>query len=744
MKLKFYAALFAVLWTVPSFSAEITYLGMADENVLCLELTDGKAVHNHSGYGRIEDALLNQNELKKTSSYAISGGIYGAGKAPLSVGIKFKGTEFVKAGDWKFLPRYTYWIYLKLPEKFEEGAKYKVSIASASTGGEELSKEFEFNSSTLRSESIHCSQFGFLPDSPKSAFLSCWAGTLGPLDMAKTAKKGFRVIDEKGGTAFEGEIKLRSSKNEGKDDAYKSNYQGCDLYEMDFSGLKKPGRYKISVPGLGSSFPFEIGADVYSEPYKVTTRGLYYQRCGCELDAAHAGKEWARPICHHPKDGVEETDLPLTSCQMGGGSANQFQELPKHLTGKKLQFFGGWHDAGDFDRRAGHLFPAVMLLDVYEIFPDSFKDGDLNIPESGNGIPDIVDEALWCIDFFKSGQREDGAVRGGIESEDHPPHNCTSWTDPLHLYAYGVDAQTSYNYAWASAKSAKIISKMKGQQERAASYMKSAESAWNWALKNDGGKFHDEKNAAAAELLAASGKEEYARAFAETSIWTGNPDSVPEQYGKFDQRKGAFSYLFDTAPDKRDEKLMDSARKSLIKLADERLDVAEKRGFRFASSYWRPMNWGLGACPDVWDIVRAFAITREKKYADAIERSSAFTLGGNPLNIVWVSGLGENRVSQILHTDSWYMQEKNGLKDPVPGLVPSGPVKFRDESKGIHGFTQKSFSPPMKNWPPLEQYAGNRYDPAMNEHTPVSIGMAALAYDFLYGYGKACGKKSSH
>jgi hypothetical protein len=77
-------------------------------------------------------------------------------------------------------------------------------------------------------------------------------------------------------------------------------------------------------------------------------------------------------------------------------------------------------DAGDWDRRVQHLKSGLLLLELAELFPDYFGSLSLNIPESGNGLPDVVNEALWNIDFFRRLQTAAGGIRGGIESSEHP------------------------------------------------------------------------------------------------------------------------------------------------------------------------------------------------------------------------------------------------------------------------------------------------------------------------------------
>jgi endoglucanase len=621
-----------------------------------------------------------------------------------------------------------------------EGGHYVLEISPKVSGKGRLSHRFTMNSRVLRSESIHLSQVGFIPGSPKRGFLSCWAGTMKGLDFSTFVNKTFTICVPGKKDVFKGKVNLRRKAGQKGDDAYGTNYQNADVYEMDFSTLTTPGEYVLSVSELGCSFPFRISNSAFAKPYQVTTRGLYYQRCGCALMRIHAGTLWARKRCHHPTDGkpVQETTLSLSECGMGmaGGNINQFAELPKRTTGKTLNYWGGWHDAGDWDRRALHLDNAAQLLDVFCLFPALLKDGDLKIPESGNGVADIVDEALWCVDFFMRGQTAAGGVRGGIESEGHPAFNTCSWKDPLHLYAYAEDAQSSYRFAWCACKAARAL-QLSGRTQIAKKYMLAAEKAFAWAGDNGGKELRDLRNAAAAELFALTQKDNYHQTYKETSVWSRNPKASVQEHKKHDQSSGSFSYARYVPVGKADPVLQASVRRAVIAQGNEWCDSSDKRAFRFAAHMWRPLNWGLATSPSVSPLIKAYAVTRDKKYADAVAETCAMTLGGNPLNLVWVTGLGKKRVTELLHIDSWRQSDPQDVHDVVPGLVPSGPVRFKNWSRGIHGFSQKSFFPSIEQWPPLEQYAGNRYDPGQNEHTPNSIAPAAQAYAFMYAYGLA-------
>lgn len=725
--------------TVGLMATEIVHVGLVDETLLHVEIVDGDPKQGIDGkFGTVENVGFNASSAMAASSYTLLSkdhADYSAAQHPKTVYRKSVGKEFVQTGGWAWQWSLSHNIYLRLPKKLKAGASYSLSTGSAF--GKALTITFTMDDKSLRSMGIHLSEIGFIPRSPKRGFLSHWAGTGGGINYSALSGKDFIVYTSKGKEAARGKIALRRKAKDKGDDAYGSNFQSADVYEMDFSSLEKEGDYVLCVPSIGCSEEFVINKSSYARAYKIALKGLYYQRCGCEQPAKYAGETWKRARCHHPKDGKEVivSNFPLSDADMGFGKLSAFKELPKQATKEKLpDYWGGWHDAGDYDRRIQHVRNAAQLLDVYAIFPKHFKDGDVNIPESGNGVPDIIDEALWCIDFFIRGMTDEGGVRGGIESEDHPGFQDSSWNDKLHLYAYKEDALSSYTLAWGAAKAARMLI-LAGKKKQSKKYKDAAEKAYAWAKKQDQTKLRDYQNKAAAELYALTGDDVYQQDFKKTCVFIKDPNAPTTVHNKHDQRAGALTYALTQSVKGIDTQLQGVLRKAVLRAGDGGIHEANKRTFYYAGNLYRPLNWGLGASPDVMHLIDAYALSKDKKYADAVMSSASFTLGGNPCNLVFMSGLGKRRVTQMLALDSWRQIEGTDVHDCVPGLVPSGPIKFKSHSKGLHGFTQKSFFPDIKNWPPLESYAGNRFDPGQNEHTPNSMGPAIQAYAFIDAFG---------
>jgi hypothetical protein len=196
---------------------------------------------------------------------------------------------------------------------------------------------------------------------------------------------------------------------------------GEDVYEIDLAGLRAEGDFFIRVPGVGRSWPFRHAADAYGEAFYTACRGLFHQRCGIALDAARTA--WTRPVCH--TDEVYEcAHVPWAAgadlrrpknyevFDVIGGSMERSRATPAVV--------GGWHDAADWDRGICHLAAVFDLLNAFELRPRVFRDGQLNLPESGNGVPDVLDEVRFGLEVWRRSQTADGGVSGAVETWTHP------------------------------------------------------------------------------------------------------------------------------------------------------------------------------------------------------------------------------------------------------------------------------------------------------------------------------------
>lgn len=160
---------------------------------------------------------------------------------------------------------------------------------------------------------------------------------------------------------------------------------GCEVYRLDFSGVSEPGIYHLESEEGDSSASFKVEPHVYRTLKNALLKAFYFQRCGSSLQEKHAGI-YKRGACHLDRSKFLEN-----------------KNLSKDLC-------GGWHDAGDFGKYSSAASVTLgHLLYAFELFPEAFME-EINIPESGNGIPDILNECRYELDFLCKMQGEDGGV----------------------------------------------------------------------------------------------------------------------------------------------------------------------------------------------------------------------------------------------------------------------------------------------------------------------------------------------
>ena len=240
---------------------------------------------------------------------------------------------------------------------------------------------------------------------------------------------------------------------------------GDRAWHFDFSALTTPGDYMIRDTQKDVLSPaFKIAADVYAPILRAAMRYFYYQRANTEKTAAFAGAGWADPISHVGP--LQDRNARLYSAP---GDATTERDLT-----------GGWYDAGDYNRYTSwHASYIINLLHAYTENPGIWTDS-YNIPESGNGIPDIVDEIKFGLDWLVKMQNADGSMLSILNvSHASPPSAATGQS----LYGSPNTSCTSIS-AGAFALGAKVFAAQGGFSTFAADLLVRAEKAWTWAQAN--------------------------------------------------------------------------------------------------------------------------------------------------------------------------------------------------------------------------------------------------------------------
>jgi endoglucanase len=689
---------------------------------------DGKTIR---AMDRVVGERVEPSRLSEAEGFRVSSPddpAYAAPTAPSAVHRKSKPTALARTAPWTFDSPVEHTVYLRLPQPLTPGRAYNVALPAGLP-----EQRFAYEPTRMRSEAVHVSHLGFRPDDPaKVGFLSCWMGDGGGLKYPEAL--AFQVLDEATGESrFDGVLRLSKAADAADENAYKVNHNKTDVWEADFSAVTTPGTYRLHIQGLGCSYPFAIGDDVWRKAFTVAARGFYHQRSGIPLGPPYT--DFARPRSFHPDDGVQVYASTAGLMDTGNGLNSEDSNFGNLVKGRTDEIvpnaWGGYMDAGDWDRRIQHLSASRLLLELAEMAPDYFAALPLNLPESGNALPDIVDEALFGLDCYRRMQTPEGGIRGGIESSEHPRHGEASWQESLTIMAYAPCVWSSYEYAGVAARAAWVLQPL--DAALAAAYRDSALRAMEWAERelpnradrNDPHQVRDARNLAAAELYRLTGDERWNRLFLDTTIFT-DPQADLFIWQQQEQRHAPWVYAETDEPGV-DATIQRNCRAAILKEADNRAASVGRTGFRWAQYEWRPTGTSSLTAPDAVSMVRAHRLTGDPKYLRAVVLACQTGAGANPVNLCYTTGLGHDSPRHPLHIDSQITGQP-----PPPGLTvfgPSNPAQMGQD--WALDFIDQTCYPPSREWPFIEAYFDVFWYPIVCEFT-IHTPMADNA--FTWGY----------
>ena len=244
------------------------------------------------------------------------------------------------------------------------------------------------------SPQILVDQFGYRPRDPKIAVIRA-DGNSHPKNTKST--NIFNVINVSTGESV-------YSNNATPWNQGKIHSQSGDIaWWFDFSSVSKPGRYIVSSQSGEKSFPFEIAEDVYRNILVAATRMYFYQRSGFAKRLPYADARW-------------QDDAAFLGPQQDT-EARFIDDKENPALARDMR--GGWFDAGDTNKYVTFAEdPVHQLLHAYSQNPDVWTD-NFNIPESGNGIPDLIDELRFELDWLQRMQDSDGGAFIKLGTTDH-------------------------------------------------------------------------------------------------------------------------------------------------------------------------------------------------------------------------------------------------------------------------------------------------------------------------------------
>ncbi len=653
--------------------------------------------------------------------------------------------------------RLLYNVFLVLDEPLALGKTARISLP----GGEIV--DFAYDPA-VPSPLFKVNQVGYSIDAAKRyAYLGGWLGPLGPWPAPHDAS--FELVD-----AVSGKVALTGPVAPRRDDPLREGTPFCgeETCEMDITAAPA-GRYFLRIAGIGRSLDFDIGRDGLGTAFALHMKGLYQQRCGIEKSPELT--RWPDKACHlHVKRGINPpgqweygdrfTDADGKPFKTGHFAVNS--AMMDSYT-EELSLPGGWHDAADYDRRPMHLRIVGDLATVYLLRPENFADSQLAVPERGNGIPDILDEAVWGLRHLIAGQQADGGVGTWIEGTRHPgdgDHAMPS-EDPVRYCLSRATRQSTVEYAGYAALLARALRRAGGDRAEAmaAKFQKSAERAWDYymtaapakhiPMKAMAGKeivdvFYDENEnppnpeavaKAAVNLYALTDDARYAKAL------DGIVETFPARINKSGYGMSALVLAEFGFPEVRGEAFAQLAkywRERVIKEADLQLKrLEEAYPYRLpwfgADEGWvHTMSWGnVHPLRQALKFIAAHALTGEKKYLDAAHLANDFHNGCNPNGSTWTAGLGTVYPVSYLSLVSLV----DGIGEYVAGITP-----YRN-TFGLAGRAKEwvwnNDTDEIKKYPFLRRWANlENQTVAASEFTVwETMGPAAATTGYLMGPG---------
>jgi endoglucanase len=500
---------------------------------------------------------------------------------------------------------------------------------------------------------VRVNQLGYLPDLPKRATVRSDA----------TAPVEWELRNEAGARVASGKTSVF-----GYDAA-----SGERVHVVDFSSFRTPGKRYVLRVRDGASHPFDIAPDLYRRAKYDALAYFYQNRSGIAITMPYAGGEaWTRPAGH-------ESDASVP-CAPGSGCSYS------------LDVRGGWYDAGDHGKYVVNGGIAVWtLLNLYERTQGTaladFGDGKLLVPERGNGVPDLLDEARWEIEFLLRMQVPDGAPRAGMVH--HKIHD-KEWTalgtapheDKIERLLYPPSTAATLNLAAVAAQAARVFHSF--DPAFAARCLLSAEKAWSAAQANPqvyapaspsvGGGPYDDTNVgdefywAASELFVTTGKKVYQEYLQRSLSYASVKGPMSWQST---EALGTISLAL--VPNHLPPSQVAAMRKTLQVAADDIVATMSKQGYGVPLRPG-PYVWGSNSlvANDMLLVALAYDFTRDERYLGAVAEGVDYLFGRNPLDRSYVTGYGARPVENPHHR-FWAHQANPKYPRPPAGALAGGP-----------------------------------------------------------------------
>lgn len=457
---------------------------------------------------------------------------------------------------------------------------------------------------------VNINQVGYEPNDEKVATVS-----------DKNAES-FEVVDTSTGeTVYTGELG-----DVAYDVASSSSYK-----HADFSSVTEAGTYKIVLDTGEESFEFEINDSVYDSLYSDVILMLYNQRCGTELDSSISG-DYAHAACHTGEAVIYGTDTTI-------------------------DVSGGWHDAGDYGRYV--VSGAKTVQDLLLTYEDAGETSDnVGIPESGNGIPDILDEVKYELDWMlKMQDSSSGGVYHKVTCEVFP-ETVMPEEETDQLIVFPISNTATGDFAAVMAKASVIFEEY--DPDYAGTCLEAAMKAYEYLIehKSDAG-FSNPENVETGEYPDSNCNDEILWAAVELYAATGDSsykddaDELIEGDEKVNYGLGwadvGYYALYDYI---KYDGGTDAAKDIILSEAESIADTVSGSGYGVSLVSSFPWGSNMTVANNGLILLMANSIESNEDYITYAQYQRDYLLGRNSVSYCYVTGYGTRSPLDTHHRPS--------------------------------------------------------------------------------------------
>jgi endoglucanase len=429
---------------------------------------------------------------------------------------------------------------------------------------------------------------------------------------------------------------------------------------IDFSEIQTEGKYQAYINDEPIGHPITIADNALEDAAKAALKFFYFQRASTELTEEFAG-EYARAAGH-----------PDTAVKYHSSTGKTDTEAT--FNGSK-----GWYDAGDYGKYIVNSgISTYTLLQLYQHNKEYFKKLNLNIPESNNDVPDILDEIRWNLEWMLTMQDDDGGVFHKLTTKQFAgtvmPEKATA-----QRFAIGKATEATWNFVAVMSLASEIYKPY--DKDFAQTCIDKAQKARNWALQNPYEIYEQPKDVGTGSYTGALrwtiklwASVEMFRVSGDTALLPDIKEKpINSKIGSLQSWQNSYMlgiFSIATNPNIFEAELVDSASVAITTMADKFVNSLENNGYGVALSkddfYWG--SNGVAANKGMV-LIHAYILTKDEKYLNAALGIVDYMLGRNPLDKSYLTGFGVNPVMNPHHRPS----QADGIEAPVPGMISGGP-----------------------------------------------------------------------